>query len=108
MGAGPGSHGRITRDGVRDATIAHNHPKTYIEAVDETGCGIAETEKLSAADWASEYLLMGLRINDGIPLRRYQEISGNALNIDAIRSLESDGFVARKNNRLFASLSGRE
>ena len=107
VGAGPGSHGRITRNGVRDATIAHNHPKAYIEAVAETGCGIAETEKLTAADWASEYLLMGLRINDGISLRRYEEISGDELNIDAIQSLESDGFVARKNNRLSATPKGR-
>jgi oxygen-independent coproporphyrinogen-3 oxidase len=63
-GIGPGAHGR--RDGV--ATVRHRKPENWLAAVAEHGHGIAEERRLSASEQASEALLMGLRLAEGIDL----------------------------------------
>jgi oxygen-independent coproporphyrinogen-3 oxidase len=68
VGAGPGAHGRITRDGARQATHAAAKPADYIAQVRETGLGFASREALSAREAAQERLLSGLRITEGVPL----------------------------------------
>ena len=63
-GIGPGAHGR--RGGV--ATVRHKKPENYLAAVDERGNGIAEQRSLDASEQASEALLMGLRLAEGVDL----------------------------------------
>ena len=63
-GIGPGAHGR--RGGV--ATVRHRKPENWLEAVASRGHGIAEERRLSASEQASEALLMGLRLAEGIDL----------------------------------------
>jgi len=53
VGVGPGAHGRITKDGARQATIAHMTPGAYVRSVAGTGTGIDVVETLSGADWAA-------------------------------------------------------
>ncbi len=107
VGVGPGAHGRITKDGVRKATIAHNHPTAYIKAVNDKRTGISETEILTRQDWASEYLLMGLRITDGISLTRYEQILGECLDRDSVHNLEMDGYVLTQGDRISVTPKGR-
>lgn len=64
IGIGPGAHGR--RGDV--ATTRHRKPENYIAAVAETGHGIAETRPLDRSEQASEALLMGLRLAEGVDL----------------------------------------
>ncbi|MEZ5682461.1 MAG: radical SAM family heme chaperone HemW [Erythrobacter sp.] len=64
MGIGPGAHGR--RGGV--ATTRHRKPENYLSAVAEQGQGIAEARDLGRGEQASEALLMGLRLAEGIDL----------------------------------------
>ncbi|MDE2563699.1 MAG: coproporphyrinogen III oxidase [Sphingomonadales bacterium] len=61
-GIGPGAHGR--RGGV--ATVRHRKPENYLSAVARHGNGIAEARALSLPEQASEALLMGLRLTEGI------------------------------------------
>ncbi|MDA0820669.1 MAG: radical SAM family heme chaperone HemW [Proteobacteria bacterium] len=63
-GIGPGSHGR--RGGV--ATERHKKPENYLAAVSEQGHGIKDQGALSVGEQASEALLMGLRLAEGIDL----------------------------------------
>jgi oxygen-independent coproporphyrinogen-3 oxidase len=63
-GIGPGAHGR--RGGV--ASTRHRKPENWIAAVERQGDGIAELRNLSANEQASEALLMGLRLDEGIDL----------------------------------------
>lgn len=60
VGAGPGAHGRITRDGARIATHAAERPADYIQGVG----GARET--LTPEEAAEERLLGGLRIAEGV------------------------------------------
>lgn len=64
-GIGPGAHGR--RGG--KATVRHRKPENWLEAVARSGQGISEDRPLSPSEQASEALLMGLRLREGIDLR---------------------------------------
>ena len=61
-GIGPGAHGR--RAGA--ATQRHRKPENWLSAVAEAGHGLAEERPLAPAEQASEALLMGLRLAEGI------------------------------------------
>ena len=77
-GVGPGAHGR--RGGL--ATARHRKPENWLAAVAEYGHGIAETRALDRAEQASEALLMGLRLAEGVDLAALAErlaINGSAL-----------------------------
>lgn len=107
IGVGPGAHGRLTQNSTRIATIAAMRPEIYQAKVVNTGTGIDELETLSATDWADEYVLMGLRIAEGISLERFHEISGNRLPEERLAPLMKDGYVAIENSRLSATDKGR-
>ena len=87
-GAGPGAHSRLTR-GSRRASPPSAIPKPGCGGFIEAGHGIVEDEKLTAREEASERLLMGLRLAEGVPatallppawLRvRLQELAGRGL-----------------------------
>ena len=63
-GIGPGAHGR--RGGL--ATVRHKKPENWLSAVADKSNGIAEERRLSLGEQASEALLMGLRLREGIDL----------------------------------------
>lgn len=107
VGVGPGAHGRLTVDGKRYATIAEMRPQDYQDKVAETGFGLAEKEALSATAWAEEYLLMGLRIEEGISLSRFEEIAGDGVAIQAIKQLTDDGLIIQTGDTLKTTLQGR-
>lgn len=107
VGVGPGAHGRITVDGERFATIAHLTPKAYTSAVSDSASGIDSHETLSHTDWAAEYLLMGLRIQDGISLSRYEALAGAALNASEVNHYIEEGLIARTGDNLRATNEGR-
>jgi putative oxygen-independent coproporphyrinogen III oxidase len=64
VGIGPGAHGR--RGGF--ATVRHRKPENWLGAVARNGHGLAEERVLAPTEQASEALLMGLRLREGIDL----------------------------------------
>ena len=64
VGIGPGAHGR--RCDI--ATVRHRKPENYLFAVTTQGHGIAEARPLAHGEQASEALLMGLRLAEGVDL----------------------------------------
>lgn len=63
-GIGPGAHGR--RGGL--ATLRHKKPENWLDAVSRNGHGLKEERALGVAEQASEGLLMGLRLAEGVDL----------------------------------------
>jgi putative oxygen-independent coproporphyrinogen III oxidase len=63
-GIGPGAHGR--RNG--HATTRHRKPENWLAAVDAMGHGIQDEDLLESAVAASEAMLMGLRLAEGVDL----------------------------------------
>jgi oxygen-independent coproporphyrinogen-3 oxidase len=61
-GIGPGAHGR--RGGL--ATLRHKKPENWLDAVAEHGHGLKDERELGLSEQASEALLMGLRLAEGV------------------------------------------
>ncbi|MFU8777362.1 MAG: coproporphyrinogen-III oxidase family protein, partial [Roseovarius sp.] len=106
IGIGPGAHGRITRDRRKTATIAHQAPGKWLESV-EKGSVVETSEPLSGPDQAVEYLLMGLRITDGIDPARFEGLAGKALDQDSVDHLGALGMITIDGARLRATARGR-
>jgi coproporphyrinogen III oxidase-like Fe-S oxidoreductase len=106
-GAGPGAHSRLDAGENRRALIAEKHPETWRKLVATRGNGMIEDAVVSPGDQAAEYLLMGLRISEGIDLARYAALAGRAIADDKIADLESLGLLRRDGARLAATRNGR-
>ena len=107
VGVGPGAHGRLTNGAQRQATICHMTPSAYAEAVSVSGTGIDSIENLTGAEWATEYLLMGLRIEEGISIARYEALSGSKLNPSEVGYLIENSLLEQEADRLRATANGR-
>jgi putative oxygen-independent coproporphyrinogen III oxidase len=107
VGVGPGAHARITFGASRRALVAIKSPEAWLEAVEASGHGLEQDETLSRDESADEYLLMGLRLAEGIDLRRLQAIGGKVPSGDKIAALATQGLIQRDGNLLAATASGR-
>jgi len=105
-GIGPGAHGRITLAGRRHATEAYMRPAEWLAAA-ETGNGESRRAALSAHEQADEYLMMGLRVCDGIDAHRYRAISGWDLPGGTLDELEEIGMIEREGSRISTTARGR-
>jgi oxygen-independent coproporphyrinogen-3 oxidase len=92
-GVGPGAHGRIVTDGRRRAQATEKHPEMWLSQVEIDGHGLISDDPLSQEEQSDEFLLMGLRLREGIDVHRYEAISGRRLSRIQIESLVSDGFL---------------
>ena len=77
-GIGPGAHGRLSLGDRLIATRRHLAPEIWAERVEAHGCGGAE-EEIAPRDRGREALLMGLRLAEGIGLKRFQARTGLSL-----------------------------
>ena len=106
-GVGPGAHGRLTIDGRRVATATEKRPEAWLMRVEETGTGFTVDEKLTSGETADEYLLMGLRLAEGIDTARYSALSGRDLDPKRISILREEGAVeTTTDGRLRVTKSG--
>src|SRR6476646_7511387 len=106
-GIGPGAHGRLTIDGRRVATETEKRPEAWLMRVETSGTGVTVSEKLTAGETSDEYLLMGLRLVEGIDLERYNALSGRTLDPERISFLREQGAVeTTADGRLRVTQSG--
>ena len=81
-------------------------PEVWCATVEAQGHGFETDEALSADEVAEEYLLMGLRLTEGIDLAQLASLGG-ALDEARTAALEADGLIRRAGNRLAATPRGR-
>ena len=73
----------------------------------ERGHGLIENELLTAEEQGDEFLLMGLRLAEGIDPERFKRLSGRALDQQQIDLLTADGFlVADETGRVRVTPAG--
>ena len=103
-GIGPGAHGR--REGV--ATVRRRKPENWLAAVARNGHGIEAEETLSPATRATEALVMGLRLAEGVDLSRVTALAGGRDPIDRVAAarLEALGLIALAGERLRVTEAG--
>ena len=92
-GIGPGAHGRLVTAKGRCAQETERHPEMWLTQVETEGHGLVENAPLSREEQGDEFLLMGLRLREGIDPKRYAKISGRELDRERIASLVEDGFI---------------
>jgi len=92
-GIGPGAHGRLISGNKRVATATEKRPESWLMRVESSGNGRVAEEELSREEMADEFLLMGLRLAEGIDPQRFVTLAGRSLDPDRIASLNVDGFV---------------
>ena len=93
-GIGPGAHGRLDVDGGRYATATEKRPEAWLMRVEAKGHGVVSDERLNSEERADEFLLMGLRLAEGIDPKRYTALSGRALDPGRIAILRDEGAIA--------------
>ena len=92
-GVGPGAHGRLITPRGRLAQSTEKHPEMWATIVQADGHGIIEEDVLSAEEQGDEYLLMGMRLREGIDIERFAQLRGQPLDAGRIASLVEDGMI---------------
>ena len=92
-GIGPGAHGRLDINGSRHATMAEKRPEAWLMRVEANGHGVITNDVLNSAERADEFLLMGLRLVEGIDPGRYAALAGRPLNPRRIALLREEGAI---------------
>lgn len=105
IGIGPGAHGRVTTNGLRHATICYSNPKRWLDAVAD-GTPEQSRETLTGDDAATEFLLMGLRLREGVDLNRYAALAGSEIDSARIEHLTEIGMIRAEKSRLIVTDQG--
>jgi oxygen-independent coproporphyrinogen-3 oxidase len=106
-GVGPGAHGRVDIAGERHATATEKRPEAWLAQVEARGHGLTTDDLLTRQEIADEFLLMGLRLAEGIDMERYAAIAGRTLDPDRIAALrEHDLIETTAAGRLRVSMTG--
>jgi putative oxygen-independent coproporphyrinogen III oxidase len=92
-GIGPGAHGRLDIDGRRHATATEKRPEAWLMRVEANGHGVVTDDVLNGIERADEFLLMGLRLTEGIDPKRYAALAGRPLDERRIALLEDEGAI---------------
>ncbi|MCX7301724.1 MAG: radical SAM family heme chaperone HemW [Rhodobacterales bacterium] len=105
-GIGPGAHGRLTLGGLRHATETDRIPMTWLERVERFGSGDSLCAALSVADQRAEFLMMGLRLTEGVDRARLSSFGDYDLSKN-INGLIDIGMVETADDRLRTTEAGR-
>jgi putative oxygen-independent coproporphyrinogen III oxidase len=93
VGVGPGAHGRILTANGRRAQATEPHPEMWLTVIESEGHALIEDDYLSSEEQGDEFLLMGLRLAEGIEPAAFQAMSGRGLDPRRVASLIADGMV---------------
>ena len=108
IGIGPGAHGRLTVDGKRYATETFLSPEEWLTKVDNQGSGESFLSELSQEQQAAEMVMMGLRLNEGINFKRFENLSGSSFSEEKLSFLKSIQLIEQKKGNIIATFSGRK
>jgi oxygen-independent coproporphyrinogen-3 oxidase len=92
-GIGPGAHGRLDIEGRRHATATEKRPEAWLGLVEAKGHGRVTDEILLPEEVADEFLLMGLRLTEGIDPQAYRRIAGREIDPRRLAILREEGAV---------------
>ncbi|MCS6759900.1 MAG: radical SAM family heme chaperone HemW [Candidatus Devosia euplotis] len=92
-GIGPGAHGRLMINNQRHATTDEKMPFDWQKSVLARGHGMVVDDVLTWEEQGDEFLVMGLRLKEGISPARFTALSGRQINPAQIATLKGYGFV---------------
>ncbi len=105
-GVGPGAHARLTIEGVRTHLATLRPPEAWRDQVEAEGHGLEDQHALASSEHVSEFLLMGLRLAEGIDLQRLAAIGGE-IDAEGLAMMRAQGMVEIDEGWLRVSDQGR-
>jgi putative oxygen-independent coproporphyrinogen III oxidase len=112
VGVGPGAHGRLTLDGTRFATRQHRAPEAWLAAVEGDGHATRQRDVVPADEQIAEWLMMGLRLAEGVSAARGQALFGRPLAAIVpparLAPLVEAGFLVADDASLRATQAGQQ
>lgn len=106
IGIGAGAHGRR----LNFASQRHKKPENFLSAIGRNGHGIVEEEALDPETRATEALLMGLRLAEGIDLSCIAQKTGvptqELLDSSAVERIAKLGLIRRDSYRVTVTPKG--
>jgi putative oxygen-independent coproporphyrinogen III oxidase len=106
-GVGPGAHSRLDSERRRRAIVMERNPERWLSMVRARGAGVIEDSFISAEEQASEYLLMGMRVSEGISISRHAGLIGRPFDEHKLARLGNLGLIEHNGDRLAATPAGR-
>jgi oxygen-independent coproporphyrinogen-3 oxidase len=106
IGIGPGAHGRLTLNGQRYATETARNPNQWLALVEESG-GETVREPVSREEQASEYMMMGLRLNEGIDRQRHASLAEKPVSEEKLTHLAEIGMIEFDQSTIRTTPEGR-
>ena len=110
IGVGPGAHGRLSSDDDFVATHQIHLPSRWLDVVNDKGHGTAKRRQLTARERGEELIMTGLRLREGLNLKRVEEITGIRWDqcIDPVRYKQclAGELLRRDGDQLIATQSG--
>jgi oxygen-independent coproporphyrinogen-3 oxidase len=92
-GIGPGAHGRLVTTRGRRAFSTERSPETWLDYVERDGHGIISEEPLDTEAEGDEFLLMGLRLTEGIDPERFRLLRGRDFEPERIDALVAENLI---------------
>ena len=93
VGIGPGAHGRLLLNNQRHATATEKLPFDWQKKVLATGSGLVTDDVLTWEEQGDEFLVMGLRLREGVDPNRFAALSGRRIAERQVTALKGYGFV---------------
>lgn len=105
LGIGPGAHGRTHRaNGDISAVMMIHNPQKWLEQVYVLDHGIQKENVLSKREIIEEILMMGLRLKQGLSIKKFKELTGqeiqNILDQDFFALIKKKGLIEFEDDRL--------
>jgi oxygen-independent coproporphyrinogen-3 oxidase len=86
--------------------MSEKRPEAWLMRVEALGHGLITDDLLTREERADEFLLMGLRLVEGIDPARYEAVSNRALDPERIELLKAEGFVESRDGCLRVTPAG--
>ncbi|ASP19741.1 oxygen-independent coproporphyrinogen-III oxidase-like protein [Antarctobacter heliothermus] len=106
LGIGPGAHGRLGTGEQRQATVAWRQPGRWLERA-EAGSGLESRTTLELVDQAGEYLMMGLRLDEGLDIGRLHRMNPTVGRAEAVAEMIDLDLIMREGPVLRTTAKGR-
>ena len=107
LGIGPGAHGRYQINKKRFSYENIINPETWLKKTIFGGLPTNNKTLISNTDHYEEYIMMGLRLREGISLAKVKEVFGIGFNKEKLKNLMSLGFIEISYDRLKVLPKGR-
>ncbi len=110
IGIGPGAHGRLIIDDIKNATREHHAPDIWLQKIQSEGFAHHPFEKISPPGRFAEALMMGLRLREGVSVKKLESEGQSPFDelvyADNLAKITGEGWIVREGDILRLTREG--